>query len=135
MTLSAYQSAIVGVQMQAAWQEVFSSLQNFKVKNADFTFFFISRWIITLAFQQPAANVEWNRHSVVGVLTGLRKDGTRFESQHVPTYYLFSKCPETLLGHTVYCSIDNGQFNPGKNGSGVMLSTTMYSVPKLRTSL
>jgi len=31
VTLSAYQSAIVGVQMQAAWQEVFSNLQTFKV--------------------------------------------------------------------------------------------------------
>jgi len=106
-------------------------LHVFNVQKADLIHIW-ARWIITLAFQQPAANVEWNRHSAVGVLTGLGKDGTGFESQHVPTNYLFSKCPETLLEHPVYCSIGNGQFNPGQNGSGMMLLTTLYSVPKLR---
>jgi len=59
-------------------------------------------------------------------------DRPEFESQYVPIFYHFSKCPESLLGHTVLCSISSGQFNRGQYGWVLMLSTTLYSVPKLR---
>ena len=59
-------------------------------------------------------------------------DSTGFESQHVPTFYHFSKCPESLVGHTVLSSISSGQFNQSQNGWFLMLWTTLYSVTKLR---
>ena len=55
-----------------------------------------------------------------------------FESQHSPRFYLSSNCPEPFRDHTVFCSIGNGRYNRGQNGWGVMLTTTLCSMPRLR---
>jgi hypothetical protein len=51
-------------------------------------------------------------------------DRPGFESQHVPKFYLFSKCPEPHPEHPFFCSIVTGRFNGGQNAWGVMLTTT-----------
>jgi len=42
----------------------------------------------------------------------------------VPLFYHFSKCPEPLPDHPVFCSIGTGRLNRRKNGWDVMLTTT-----------
>jgi hypothetical protein len=61
-------------------------------------------------------------------------DWPGFESQRVPIFYLFSKCPEPLRDHPVFCSIGTEQYNGGQNGWDVMLTTSLYLVPRLRKS-
>jgi hypothetical protein len=36
-------------------------------------------------------------------------DRLEFESHLVPTFYVFSKCPEPLQGHPVFCLIGTGR--------------------------
>ena len=53
-------------------------------------------------------------------------DRPGFESQHSPTFCLFSKCPEPLPDHAVFSSIGTGRYNRGQNGWDVMLTTNLY---------
>jgi hypothetical protein len=53
-------------------------------------------------------------------------DRPGFQSQHVPTFYPFSNCPEPLQGYPVFCSSDTGRFNREQNGWCVMLTTAFY---------